>query len=126
VKPPHSLRVVSNQNVATYIKELVLEPIGDRPLPAYQPGQYMQLDIPAYPEIRFSQFEVAEPFATSWKAHHVTDFKAHNPLDVRRNYSIATHPGSAENQLRFQHSHRHPAPWPRLQRRRRIILHVSS
>lgn len=97
----HSLRVVSNHNVATYIKELVLEPTGDRPLPAYQPGQYMQLDIPAYPEIRFRQFEVAEPFATSWKAHHVTDFKAHNPLDVRRNYSIATHPGSTENQLRF-------------------------
>src|SRR5262249_42408791 len=45
--PTHILRVVSNENVATFIKELVVEPVDGKPLPSYRPGQYMQLEIPA-------------------------------------------------------------------------------
>jgi Na+-transporting NADH:ubiquinone oxidoreductase subunit F len=97
----HTFRVVSNHNVATFIKELVLESADNSSLPSYQPGQYMQLMIPAYPEILFSQFEIEQPFAATWEAHHVNDFKANNPFDVRRNYSLATHPGSGEKNLRF-------------------------
>jgi Na(+)-translocating NADH:ubiquinone oxidoreductase F subunit len=97
----YTFKVVSNRNVATFIKELVLEPAAASDFPAYQPGQYMQLNIPAYREIRFGDFEVAEPYASVWKAHHVFDFKAANPLEVRRNYSLATRPGSPDRQLRF-------------------------
>ena len=42
--PTYAFRVVSNDNVATFIKELVLEP--DGPMPAYQPGDYLQFEIP--------------------------------------------------------------------------------
>lgn len=94
-------KVVSNRNVATFIKELALEPVGGEALPDYLPGQYMQLDIPAYDDIRFAGFDVPEPYATSWRAHHVFDYKASNPTDCRRNYSLATRPGDPLGQLRF-------------------------
>jgi Na(+)-translocating NADH:ubiquinone oxidoreductase F subunit len=87
--------------VATFIKELVLAPDNGEALPDYKPGQYMQLDIPAYRETRFADFDVPEPYATSWLAHHVFDYKATNPTECRRNYSLATHPGDPLGQLRF-------------------------
>ena len=46
-------RVVSNQSVATFIKELVLEPENPESAVAFTPGDYLQLDIPAYDSIRF-------------------------------------------------------------------------
>ncbi len=97
----YRFEVVSNENVATFIKELVLEPVEGQAMPDYRPGQYMQLDIPAYDEIRFADFQVAEPFASSWRAHHVFDYKAGNATEARRNYSLATNPASGAGELRF-------------------------
>jgi Na+-transporting NADH:ubiquinone oxidoreductase subunit F len=96
----YNFRVVSNENVATFIKELVLEPEPGSPLPAYQPGDYMQLDIPAYGEISFAEITVKPPFAAVWKTHHVFDFRSKNAAPVRRNYSLATNPAT-DKQLRF-------------------------
>jgi len=96
----YKFRVVSNENVATFIKELVLEPEPGSPLPAYQPGDYMQLDIPAYGEISFSDIAVKPPFADVWKTQHVFDFRSENPAAIRRNYSLATNPAT-DKQLRF-------------------------
>ena len=96
----YKLRVVSNENVATFIKELVLEPEPGSPLPAYQPGDYLQLDIPAYGDISFQEIAVQQPFAEVWKTHHVFDYCSENALPVRRNYSFATNPAT-DKQLRF-------------------------
>lgn len=96
-----TFKVVSNRNVATFIKELALEPADGETLPGYEPGQYLQIDIPAYDEISFADFDVPEPYAASWRAHHVFDCKATNPTDCRRNYSLATCPGDPLGQLRF-------------------------
>jgi MocE subfamily Rieske [2Fe-2S] domain protein len=96
----YKFRVASNDNVATFIKELVLEPEPGSPLPDYQPGQYLQLDIPAYGEIAFSEIAVKPPFAEVWKAQHVFDFQAENRAPIRRNYSPATNP-AVDRQLRF-------------------------
>ena len=93
-------RVVSNENVATFIKELVLEPEPGSSLPPYQPGDYLQLDIPAYGEISFSEISMKPPFAEVWKAQHVFDFRSENAVPVRRNYSLATNPVT-DKQLRF-------------------------
>ncbi|MGC6424847.1 MAG: NADH:ubiquinone reductase (Na(+)-transporting) subunit F [Lentimonas sp.] len=97
----YKFKVVSNRNVATFIKELVLEPEDGSGLSTYQPGQYIQLDIPAYDEIKFADFEVPEPFDNVWKAHHVYDFTATNPIAARRNYSLATAPQVDKGRLRF-------------------------
>lgn len=94
-------RVVSNDNVATFIKELVLEPLDSREAITFTPGDYLQLDIPAYEAIRFCDFDIAEPFATVWRNQHIFGLVASNPKPGRRNnYSLASNP-ETERMLRF-------------------------
>ncbi|HEY4357333.1 MAG TPA: NADH:ubiquinone reductase (Na(+)-transporting) subunit F [Acidobacteriaceae bacterium] len=94
-------RVVSNRSVATFIKELVLEPLDAAATIAFTPGDYLQLDIPAYDTIRFRDFDVPEPFASVWKNQHVFDLVAANPVAGRRNnYSVASNQVT-ERTLRF-------------------------
>jgi MocE subfamily Rieske [2Fe-2S] domain protein len=97
----YDLRVVSNRNVATFIKELVLEPVDSSVKIDYQPGDYMQIDIPEYESISFSDFDVPEPFFSVWKRQHVIDLKVANKESGRRNnYSLAGNP-KKENVLTF-------------------------
>lgn len=96
----YTFRVVSNKNVATFIKELVLEPLPGTPLPTYQPGDYMQLDIPVYASRTLQGIAVEPPFAAVWQTQHVYDFETENPLACRRNYSLATNPAT-DRLLRF-------------------------
>jgi Na+-transporting NADH:ubiquinone oxidoreductase subunit F len=96
----HTFRVVSNQNVATFIKELVLEPVGGSPLPDYLPGDYMQIDIPVFAGHSFKEIEVGEPYAVIWQAQGIYDLQAANPTPCRRNYSLATNP-ARDKDLRF-------------------------
>lgn len=94
-------RVLSNRNVATFIKELVLEPLDASEFIAFTPGDYIQLDIPAYEAIHFCDFEIQEPYATVWRNHHVFDLVARNSEAGRRNnYSLASNQQS-ERTLRF-------------------------
>jgi MocE subfamily Rieske [2Fe-2S] domain protein len=94
-------RVVSNRNVATFIKELELEPVDSQSKVDFTPGDYMQIDIPAYDEIRFADFDIPEPYATVWRNQHVFDLVARNPEGGRRNnYSLASN-ARHERVLRF-------------------------
>lgn len=94
-------RVVSNRSVATFIKELVLEPESGADAMAFTPGDYLQLDIPAYDRIRFRDFDIPAPYAAVWEAWHVFDLEARNPNPGRRNnYSFASN-AATERQLRF-------------------------
>jgi MocE subfamily Rieske [2Fe-2S] domain protein len=96
-----TLRVVSNRNVATFIKELVVEPVDLHDEVAFAPGDYLQFDIPAYEEIRFRNFDVSSPFAAVWEAQHVFDLVARNPGGGRRNnYSFASN-SDKESIFRF-------------------------
>jgi MocE subfamily Rieske [2Fe-2S] domain protein len=96
----YRLRVVSNHNVATFIKELVLEPLSEADGVDFRPGDYMQLDIPAYGKISFRDFEVSEPYRGVWEANHVFDYVTANPVATRRNYSLAGN-RALERVLRF-------------------------
>jgi len=97
----YHLRVVSNQNVATFIKELVLEPLDSTEAISFMPGDYLQLDIPAYETIRFRDFAIPEPYAQVWEQQHVFDLVAQNPAGTRRNnYSLASNQ-KTERVLRF-------------------------
>ena len=95
-----SFRVVSNQSVATFIKELVLKPLEGQGLPEYQPGDYLQIDIPPYPSRSLQDADIPEPFATTWRAQGFFHLKAENPIPARRNYSVATNP-AIDKDLRF-------------------------
>jgi Na+-transporting NADH:ubiquinone oxidoreductase subunit F len=101
VQKSYKFRVVSNRNVATFIKELVLEPLDAGEMLSFTPGDYLQVDIPAYDTITFRDFEIQEPFATVWENQHVFDLVAHNPEAGRRNnYSLASN-RQTECTLRF-------------------------
>ena len=102
-RPPQTfrLRVVSNRSVATFIKELVLEPLEPGPTLAFTPGDYLQFDIPAYAAIRFRDFDIPAPFAAVWENQHVFDLVARNSEPGRRNnYSLASNQ-RLERNLRF-------------------------
>ncbi|MEI6491487.1 MAG: NADH:ubiquinone reductase (Na(+)-transporting) subunit F [Verrucomicrobiota bacterium] len=94
-------RVVSNANVATFIKELVIEPLDPSEKIAFTPGDYMQLSIPSYQSIRFREFDIPEPYASVWETQHVIDLVAANTESSRRNnYSLASNQ-EKERTLRF-------------------------
>jgi len=86
------------RNVATFIREITLEP---ETKIAFQPGDYLQFEIPNYQKIKFSDFDLPEPYASVWSAQHVFDLVSRNPDGVtHNNYSLASDPGS-ESLLRL-------------------------
>ncbi len=95
---PKTFRVVTNYNVATFIKELVLEPDENFKF-NYVPGQYIQMVIPPF-ETTFDQFEINEPFNSVWKKPELSGCYAKNLIYTKRNYSMATNP-EIEMQLKF-------------------------
>ncbi len=98
--PVHAFRVVSNENVATFIKELVLEPESETLPLNYKPGDYLQFDIPVYAPRSLEHVSVGQPYAIVWQAQHVFEFVSGNEMACRRNYSFATNP-ARESQLKF-------------------------
>ena len=97
----YQLKVVSNRHVSTFIKELVLEPVDLAEKVSFQPGDYLQIDIPAYDTIAYCVFVVPAPYDEVWRRHKRYSLKAHNPeLGRRNNYSLASN-GTTERQLKF-------------------------
>ena len=96
-----NLRVLSNNNVSTFIKELVLEPVNPNEKIEFIPGDYLQIEIPEYKEIRFDMFSIPEPYASVWKAHGLFKLSCSNPKKGRfNNYSLANN-GITERTLKF-------------------------
>jgi len=96
----YTFRVVSNHHVAAFIKELVLAPMDRSAMPDYQPGDYLQLDIPVYAEQTLEHVEVDPAYIDIWHSQQIFDLAAANLSPVRRNYSLATNP-SKDLDLRF-------------------------
>ena len=92
-------KVVSNDNVATFIKELAIEPVDTDARFRYRPGDYIQLEIPAY-ESTFAQMNINAPFDKVWRKKNLFQLQVDNATKTRRNYSMATNPETAR-QLRF-------------------------
>ncbi len=97
----YKLFVVSNKNVSTFIKELVLEPADTNEKINFIPGDYLQLEIPEYRHIRFNEFNIPEPYASVWKRQGVFELTSSNAESGRRNnYSLACN-GEKEHTLKF-------------------------
>lgn len=83
-------KVRSNDNVATFIKNLVLElPEGEHV--DFRAGGFIQIECPPY-EVDFHNFDVAERFREDWDHFKIWDIKAKNDEDVVRAYSMANYP----------------------------------
>jgi Na+-transporting NADH:ubiquinone oxidoreductase subunit F len=87
--------VVSNKNVATFIKEFVVQlPEGESL--NFRSGGYIQIDVPKL-DVDFKNIDVEKEFRGDWEKFKMFDLKMHNPEPTFRAYSMANHP--AENNI---------------------------
>ncbi len=87
--------VRSNNNVATFIKELVLEMPPNEHL-NFQAGGYIQIDIPEYHNILYRDFDVDKEYQPDWDKYSVWNLIANNDDDKFRAYSMANHPAEGD------------------------------
>jgi len=84
-------KVVSNNSVATFIKELVLDlPKGDNL--DFKAGGYIQIDIPEYSGLKYSNFDIEKQYHPDWDQYKIWDLIANNEEPIFRAYSMANHP----------------------------------
>jgi Na+-transporting NADH:ubiquinone oxidoreductase subunit F len=82
--------VRSNENVATFIKELVLElPQGESM--AFRAGGYIQIECPPH-RIKYSDFDVAEQFRDDWDRFDLWRYESNVSTPTMRAYSMANYP----------------------------------
>ena len=86
--------VVSNNNVATFIKEFVVKLPNDEHL-NFIPGSYIQIDIPAY-SLKYSEFDVDERFRGDWDKFNMWDLSCTNNEETMRAYSMANYPAEGD------------------------------
>lgn len=82
--------VRSNDNVATFIKELVLElPAGESV--DFRAGGYIQIEAPPH-VVHFKDFEVHERFRDDWDRYNVWQYVSKVDEETVRAYSMANYP----------------------------------
>ena len=103
--------VRSNDNVATFIKELVLE-LPDGEILDFESGGYIQIDIPEY-QLQFSEFDVEDQYREDWDKFKMWDLVAkNNNPDEFRAYSMANHPAEGNIvMLNVRIAHPPPQKW---------------
>lgn len=82
--------VISNDNVATFIKELVLKlPAGE--VVNFRAGGFVQLECPPY-DIKFSTFDIGQEYRGDWEKFGFFNMTAKNDEPIIRAYSMANYP----------------------------------
>lgn len=82
--------VVSNRNVATFIKEFKVKlPEGEHL--NFKSGGYIQIDVPKI-DVKYKDIDVNEEYQKDWEKFHMFDLVMHNPDPQFRAYSMANHP----------------------------------
>jgi len=83
-------KVRSNDNVATFIKELVLElPEGEHV--DFRAGGYIQIECPPH-QLTYSDFEIEEQYRADWDKFKLWDIKSNVKEECVRAYSMANYP----------------------------------
>ena len=84
-------KVLSNNNVATFIKELVIGlPEGEDV--DFKAGGYIQVEVPPH-TLEYRNFEIDERFLGDWTKFKMFQYKSHVYAPVTRAYSMANYPG---------------------------------
>ncbi len=101
--------VVSNDNVATFIKEFVVKlPEGETL--NFRSGGYIQIDVPKI-DVDFKNIDVEEQYREDWNKMGIFDLKMKNPEPTFRAYSMANHP--AEGNIVMLNIRIATPPWDR-------------
>ncbi len=83
-------KVRSNRNVATFIKELILElPVGESV--DFRAGGYIQIECPPH-VARYQDFDVDEPFRPDWDRFNLWRYVSDVNEETSRAYSMANYP----------------------------------
>ncbi len=84
-------RVRSNHNVATFIKEFVLElPEGEAV--DFRSGGYIQIEVPPHTQ-RYKDFDIEPEYHEDWDKFNVWRYESNVTEPVVRAYSMANYPG---------------------------------
>ena len=84
-------KVLSNNNVATFIKELVIGlPEGDGV--DFKAGGFIQIEVPPH-SLEYRSFEIDDRFLADWTKFKMFQYKSHVYAPVTRAYSMANYPG---------------------------------
>lgn len=87
--------VVSNRNVATFIKEFKVRlPAGQRI--KFTSGDYIQIEIPPH-DVKFADFAVEEQFRDEWDKYKLWDIRSVNTETIERAYSMANYPAEGDD-----------------------------
>jgi Na+-transporting NADH:ubiquinone oxidoreductase subunit F len=86
----YNCTVRSNRNVATFIKELILDLEPGQHLD-FKAGGYIQIDIPGY-EVEFKEFDIQECYRVDWDRYNLWSLTAKSEEPVFRAYSMANNP----------------------------------
>jgi Na+-transporting NADH:ubiquinone oxidoreductase subunit F len=82
--------VVSNRNVASFIKELVLAlPEGEEL--DFRAGGYIQIECPPH-DLKYTDFDIEEEFRDEWDKYNLWRYESHVTKTVVRAYSMASFP----------------------------------
>ena len=82
--------VISNNNVASFIKELVVKlPEGEEL--DFRAGGYIQIECPPH-DLKFTDFDIDERFRDEWDRHNLWRYESHVKETVSRAYSMASFP----------------------------------
>lgn len=101
--------VVSNHNVATFIKEFVVKlPEGENL--KFKSGGYIQIDVPKF-ETSFSDFNIEKEYHEDWDNLKMWNLKTKNEEETFRAYSMANHP--AEGNMVMLNIRIATPPWDR-------------
>ncbi|PIP35344.1 MAG: NADH:ubiquinone reductase (Na(+)-transporting) subunit F [Desulfobacterales bacterium CG23_combo_of_CG06-09_8_20_14_all_52_9] len=90
----YSAIVVSNENLASFIKELRLKLEGNERMD-FKTGAYVQIDIPEY-ERSYREIHVGETYKKVWDRFDFWGLKAKAEEPIFRAYSLANTPEEAE------------------------------
>ena len=82
--------VLSNENVATFIKYLNVKIDNDERI-NFKAGGYIQITVPKG-EYNFSNFDIQEKYRTDWDKFNLWKYKTMVKEPVYRAYSMANHP----------------------------------
>lgn len=82
--------VVSNNNVASFIKEFVVRLPEEETL-NFQPGSYIQIDVPKY-DIKFADMDIDDKYRDEWDKFKMWGLVCKNDEETYRAYSMANHP----------------------------------
>ncbi|NPA44414.1 MAG: NADH:ubiquinone reductase (Na(+)-transporting) subunit F [Chlorobi bacterium] len=101
--------VISNRNVATFIKEFIVKlPEGETL--DFRSGGYIQIDVPKI-TVNFKDFDIEEEYHEDWDKYNMWDLKMVNPEETYRAYSMANHP--AEGNIVMLNIRIATPPWDR-------------